>query len=329
MRIVILEDNADRRQVMSAVLQELFPGVSVEYFVVAQKMIEHLESTGIHDIDLICLDNDLDMVASDDGRFVDAGDGIEVAKWLVTKPPIVPTLVHTTNTIAGDEIVELLNTNGWIHARVVPYEGESWIPEVWRTTVRTLIVTHAPEATISSVGVTILSHGLKSGQALEVMLQDILRVGAAHSRGNVNACDFSFELACVDDEDDLISIVSVGSTLVSDFGGGVSSEVVRESTHCFGIGPLVATSESIEPSLRWLLHERGFREIQFDVVRPKHGHQALLLTGNRSSQLDLNSLKLQANIRAVKSLLELAFSATTRGVRDDIDSDHQLEIRSE
>lgn len=41
MRIVILEDNSDRRETMSAVLTDLIPGAKVEFFVAAGPMIEH------------------------------------------------------------------------------------------------------------------------------------------------------------------------------------------------------------------------------------------------------------------------------------------------
>jgi hypothetical protein len=121
------------------------------------------QSSGIYDVALISLDNDLDMVPAEHGRYVDAGDGIEVSKWLITRPPVVPVLVHTTNTPAGDQIDKLLHAHGWFHDRVVPYDGEAWISEVWRSSVRRLIVTHAPEATVSSAGVTVLKHGLQTG----------------------------------------------------------------------------------------------------------------------------------------------------------------------
>ncbi|MEZ6040300.1 MAG: hypothetical protein R3C20_07325 [Planctomycetaceae bacterium] len=75
-------------------------------------------------------------------------------------PPVVPVLVHTTNTMAGDQIDELLGSNGWSHSRVIPYDGKL-DSEVWRSTVRTLFVTHAPDATVI-IGVTILSMGCSS-----------------------------------------------------------------------------------------------------------------------------------------------------------------------
>ncbi len=329
MRIVILEDNPDRQAAMSDVLTDLFPRAAIEYFAVARGMIEHLDLTGLYDVALISLDNDLDMVTSDDGRLVDAGDGIEVAKWLTARPPVVPVLVHTTNTLAGDQIDELLGTNGWSHARVVPYDGEHWIQEVWRSTVRALIVAHAPEATVSSVGVTVLKHGLQAGWSLEVMLEDILRIGALHSRGDEDAQDFSFELAYLSSSSDVLTaIVSVGNSLLSDIGPGAAREVVEWSDGCLGIGPVAPNNESVEPSFRRILAEKGIQEIQFDVVQPGPGHQAVLLTGNRSRRLDLSSLGIQASIRAVKSLLELTLMIKIRESQNDIDVNQQPEVWS-
>lgn len=329
MRIVILEDNLDRQAAMSDVLVDLFPTATIEYFAVAREMIERLDSTVIYDISLISLDNDLEMIEDDDGLLIDAGDGIEVAKWLITRPPVVPVLVHTTNTTAGDQIDELLGANGWSHARVVPYDAEAWIQEVWRSAVRTLVVTHTPDATVSSVGVTIIKHGLQTGWSLEVMLEDILQVGALHSLGDEEGDALSFELAYLSGRDDLISIVSVGNSLLSEIGHGATREVVELSAGCFGIGPVAPDHESMEPLFRKLLVEKGILEIQFDVVQPKPGHQAVLLTGNQSSHLDLSSPRVQANIRAVKSLLELALVVAIREPQNGIDVNQQSELWSE
>lgn len=329
MRIVILEDSPDRRTAMSDVLADLFPRAVIAYFAVATEMTEYLDATGIYDVALISLDNDLDMVTSVDGRPVDVGDGIEVAKWLMTRPPVVPVLVHTTNTMAGDRIDELLKANGWSHSRVIPYDGELWIQEVWRSAVRDLIVAHAPDATVSSVGVTILKHGLQAGRSLNAMLEDILRVGALHSRGDVDAEDFSLELAYLSGSNVLTSVVSVGNALISEFSGGVSIEVVSGNALCFGIGSIDTAHESIEPSLRRILQEKEFREIQFDVIQPAPGHQAVLLTGNRSCRVDLSSPGVQANIRAIRSLLELALVVTIREPLNDIDVNQQSEVLSE
>ncbi|MEZ6132633.1 MAG: response regulator [Planctomycetaceae bacterium] len=328
MRIVILEDNPDRRAAMSVVLDDLFPRAAIEYFAVAREMIEHLDLTGLDDVALISLDNDLDMVTDDNGRLVDAGDGIEVAKWLISRPPVAPVLVHTTNSLAGDQIDELLRANGWSHARVVPYGAETWIQEVWRSMLRTLVVTYAPDATVSSVGVTILKHGFQAGRSLNEMLEDILRVGVLHSRGDENADAFSLELAYLSGIDVLTSIVSVGNSLLSEIGPGAAREVVEWSDGCLGIGPVAPNNESVEPSFRRILVEKGIQEIQFDVVQPGPGHQAVLLTGNRSSRLDLSSLGIQANIRAVKSLLELTLMIKIRESQNDIDVKQQPEVWS-
>jgi len=329
MRIVILEDNVERQVAMREVIQDIFPRMSIEFFAVARKMIERLESTGIYDVALISLDNDLDMVPAEHGRYVDAGDGIEVAEWLITRPPVVPVLVHTTNTPAGDQIDKLLHAHGWFHDRVVPYDGEAWISEVWRSSVRRLIVTHTPEATVSSAGVTVLKHGLQTGLPLEAILKDILEVLSVHSRGGEDVSDLSIELAYLCENKILKAIVSVGNLVISEFMGAAPCEILHDCADLFGIGPIEADKATIEPSLRSLLLEKGFREIQFDVIQPMPGHHAVLLTGNRSNRLQLNASSVQANLRAAKSLLELLLLTANPGPQNETAGRQWLEQRPE
>ena len=305
MRIVILEDNSDRQEVMSSVIADVFPGIVAEFFVTAQQMIAALSATGIYDIALISLDNDLEMIETDFGRLIDAGDGIDVAKWLTTLPPVVPVVIHTTNTIAGDQIEHMLGANGWICARVVPYDGESWIRERWRSIVRNLIVSYSPDTNVSSVGIQILNHGLKKGIPADQSLRDILRVASIHTRGGACEDDLSFELAYLGSDDILRSVVGVGFSSLSDIGFGTSREIVECSAASFGIGPIAPSHETLESCFRSNLASIGVREIQFDVVRPDSEHDAVLLTASKSTLLDLCSHKIQANIRETRALLEL------------------------
>jgi len=321
MRIVILEDNLDRQAAMSVVLNDLFPAAVIEYFAVAKQMIQWLDVTGIYDVALISLDNDLEMLEGEDGLLVDAGDGVDVAKWLVTMPPVVPVVIHTTNTTAGDRIEELLRSHGWLHARVVPYAAEVWVQETWRSTVRRLIVAHAPDATVSSVGVTVLKHGLQYGWSLEVILRDILEVGVIHSHGDKEPRTYNFELACLSHSGNLDSIVSIGNSVLSEIGYGATREFMELSADCFGIGPV--TLDSTDRLIRNLLVEKGFKEIQLDVLQPTPSHQAVFLSGNTGTHLNLGSPRVQANIRAMKELLELALVIALREPQNA--KDHALE----
>ncbi len=327
MRIVILEDNSDRREVMSSVLADMFLDIAAEFFFTSHQMIDSLSTTGIYDVALISLDNDLEIAEADRGRLTDAGDGIEVAEWLTNQPSVVPIVIHTTNTNAGDKIEQLLGTDGWICARVVPYEGESWIRERWRSIVRNLIVSYSPDATVSFVGIQILKHALKKGIPADQSLRDILRVASLHSRGLEREDDLSFELAYLGGRRALRSIVGTGFSVLSEIGCGATSEILGWSTESIGIGPIAPSHESLEPMFCSLLAEIRVREIQFDVVQPDSKHQAVLLTASKSNLLDLSSHKIQANIRETKALLELGLLLALRksGRQSRVDLGTQLQ----
>ena len=139
MRIVILEDNEDRRKAMEKVVAARFKDLMPEFFVSAWDFIAHLEATGLDDVALISLDHDLEMIAEPDGSLTDPGDGVDAAEWLAARPPSAPLIVHTTNQFGGDKMMDLLESAGWRAGRVFPYGGVSWIRELWRVTVRDLL----------------------------------------------------------------------------------------------------------------------------------------------------------------------------------------------
>lgn len=329
MRIVILEDNSDRREAMSAVLDDLFPNMAVTYFTTSREMIDHLISTGIYDVALISLDNDLDLLESADGTLVDAGDGLDVAKWLLTKPPVLPVVIHTTNTPVGSQMEDLFGADGWIHARVVPYDGESWIRERWRSIVRELVVSYAPSTTVSSVGVDVLRHGLRKAIPIDQVFGDLLQIAMVYSCGNSCSADLCFELVRFGEPENVASIVNSGSPLLSELLGGAPFLLLEESEAAFGVGPISASSGLLASDLRdYFAVQHRLREIQLDVVQPIPGHQAVLLTGNRSSELDLRSHEIQANIREVKSLIELGLLVILRDPLGNLDASQAPEVCS-
>jgi hypothetical protein len=140
MRIVILEDNLDRQTEMAACLADRFPQFDVELFVNSHELVEFLGETDLRSIALISLDNDLELIPAANGSLIDPGDGVEVASWLSRRPPACPVIVHTTNTLAGDRMMELLDASDWQAARVVPYDDTAWVHEIWRRAVRDAIV---------------------------------------------------------------------------------------------------------------------------------------------------------------------------------------------
>ena len=76
---------------------------------------------------LIALDHDLVREHRDDP---DPGDGRDVTRYLATRDPICPVLIHTSNTIAGESMLFSLRDAGWNVARVAPL-GDDWIEAYW------------------------------------------------------------------------------------------------------------------------------------------------------------------------------------------------------
>src|SRR5437016_3936499 len=113
MRIIILEDNNERKQVMQAALADRFPRVVVEFFHAIPPMIDHLGATGLYDVTLVSLDHDLDILVGSDGTRTDPGTGVDAAVWLATQPAVAPVIVHMTNAIGGDKMMDLLAQSGW------------------------------------------------------------------------------------------------------------------------------------------------------------------------------------------------------------------------
>lgn len=152
MRILILEDNAERRTAMLEHISDSLPMFGVSFFETSDSIISHLKCAEWNEIALISLDNDLDPVVIN-GRTVDAGDGVAVARCLVQpasgitessakRPPVV---IHTTNESAGGQMMQLFMDAKWQVNRVTPYDSESWVGEVWIQQVRSMIVNNVSD----------------------------------------------------------------------------------------------------------------------------------------------------------------------------------------
>jgi CheY-like chemotaxis protein len=139
MKIVILEDNADRQAVMRACLADRFYTFDAHFFDDSAEMIRFLEAH-LGETILISLDNDLDMETGPDGRSVDCGTGCQVAEFLAKKAPACPVIIHTTNSRAADTMRRELREAGWKTHRVVPFDDTEWIKADWFFAVRRAIV---------------------------------------------------------------------------------------------------------------------------------------------------------------------------------------------
>jgi CheY-like chemotaxis protein len=138
-KIVILEDNAERRAAMQRCLQDRFYQFDAVFFQAAAPMLEyctqHLDETI-----LIDLDHDLELQPLPDGRCLDPGTGREVANFLAGKKAVCPVIIHTTNGPAGDAMAMVLQDAHWQTHRVVPTDDLEWIPTNWFRVVRRAIV---------------------------------------------------------------------------------------------------------------------------------------------------------------------------------------------
>jgi len=139
MKVVIVEDNADRQAVMRRLLADRFYNFDIRFFDNAPEATAFL---GIHlqDTLVVALDNDLDMKPGPDGRAIDQGEGRHVAEFLATRPPVCPVVIHTTNTPAAEAMQEVLRGAGWKTRRVVPFDDMAWIESDWFPAVRRAIV---------------------------------------------------------------------------------------------------------------------------------------------------------------------------------------------
>jgi hypothetical protein len=73
MRILILEDNAERRTAMLENIADSVPLFGVSFFETSDSIISALKSADLKDVALISLDNDLDPIVVN-GQLLDAGD---------------------------------------------------------------------------------------------------------------------------------------------------------------------------------------------------------------------------------------------------------------
>lgn len=110
-------------------------------------MIGALRNIDPQEVALISLDNDLDSIVVN-GQLVDAGDGVAVARFLVDRAldgsenrlHTRPVIIRTANEQAACELQGLIKAANWQFHRIVPYDGELWIGEIWIRRVRSIII---------------------------------------------------------------------------------------------------------------------------------------------------------------------------------------------
>lgn len=148
MKIVVLEDNAPRREVMEALLRDRFGQYDLRFFDCPQPAIEYLR-THRDEVLLLSLDHDMELMPDGNGGLFDPGTGQQVADYLATCSPVCPVVIHSSNASATLSMRQVLEDAGWTTMAVAPYEDLQWISEAWFPLVRRAIVDSAQPATPS------------------------------------------------------------------------------------------------------------------------------------------------------------------------------------
>jgi CheY-like chemotaxis protein len=142
LKILILEDNADRQSEMRSCLRDRFYQYDLAFFDDAKQMVTYLE-TNLSGALVISLDHDLDSKHQSNGKAVDPGTGRAVADFLAQHTPVCPVIIHTTNSAAGDGMEFMLREAHWETHRVHPFGDLEWIPTKWLRTLRNAVVASA------------------------------------------------------------------------------------------------------------------------------------------------------------------------------------------
>lgn len=142
MKILILEDNADRRSAMQSCLRGRFHQYESVFLADAGEMWTYLENNLAMAL-IISLDHDLELGPQHNGKPNDPGTGRDVADFLAQQQPTCPIIIATTNSAAGDGMEFLLREAHWETHRVHPWGDLEWISTQWFRTLRNAIVASA------------------------------------------------------------------------------------------------------------------------------------------------------------------------------------------
>lgn len=303
MRIIILEDNADRRRVMQESLAGRFPGYALEFFTTVRPMIERLSESGLYDVALLSLDHDLEFPEDDSSLgLVDPGTGVDLADWLATQPAVAPVIVHTTNGSGGDRMVELLASGGWQHARVVPYGGESWITESWLPLARNLIVSQLPGVSLSFLGTQIIKCSMRAKRySSEHAVIELQRATLSLLSDLPDSQSLGIELLYIAQGN---RWKTIGNPSL--FGQLSSGTLTEEMFDIVSIGPVPISESPFSRDMVETLESIGIRVVQVEIAQPLPNMQAILCITSSSLNFPFPSHRVQSTLRELKSLIELA-----------------------
>ena len=132
--ILILEDDFTRIERFKVVLNSIGTGFGLKVWRNAKKMISELDRY-IQMSVLISLDHDLNPVKPGGS---DPGDGLDVARFLASRTPVCPVIIHSSNISRSEMMMGELELAGWKVKRVGPI-GDDWIEIDWASLAKQLI----------------------------------------------------------------------------------------------------------------------------------------------------------------------------------------------
>ena len=125
-RILVLEDNDDRRRAMRQWLDERLSMYELRLTDDPNEFIQFL-SERPEDVLAVSLDHDLHERADQSTSLT----GMLVVDHLAELRPAFPVLLHTTNRPDGERMRSRLAQHGWYVDWVVPFDGTSWVATDW------------------------------------------------------------------------------------------------------------------------------------------------------------------------------------------------------
>jgi hypothetical protein len=133
--LLMLEDDSERLARFAATLRAIDPELPLQSWRDSHVMIREVGPL-LKSAKLISLDHDLEP----EPGAADPGDGLAVAKFLVSQPVICPVIVHSSNSERSRWMAGEFDLAGWPHCRVAPF-GDDWIETDWRAIVIELLDT--------------------------------------------------------------------------------------------------------------------------------------------------------------------------------------------
>lgn len=145
-RILILEDNADRREAMTQWLGDRMPMYPLHITDDPETFVGYVrEFAG--NILAVSLDHDLHERPDRSTTLT----GMQVVDHLVTISPSFPVLMHTSNRHDGETMRSRLTKSGWGVQWVIPFDGTTWVATEWYRVLKRAIRSAAPRVPVSAV----------------------------------------------------------------------------------------------------------------------------------------------------------------------------------